>query len=226
MYQQPNMIGQNNMQSQGVAYGMTPLQQARASGIVQEYKFMAIKPKKQQKELIRVLRAEPKKLLFIKYGKKFNLKDRCIVCGMHHVWEQGDYMRPPIPLDGVVKGRPLMGTYCPKHAAHFMQLEMLQQQILADKHGLEFKRFIPKTPKILKSGPIKNLSKEDIISLTAAGYFIKPPTLGDNRSATNEAIEIVGEINILTDRLNYLMINQGVKAPKIENKTKEESKEE
>ena len=52
MYQQPNMIGQNNMQSQGVAYGMTPLQMARASGIVQEYKFMAIKPKKQHTYLL------------------------------------------------------------------------------------------------------------------------------------------------------------------------------
>lgn len=225
MYQQPNIIGQSTP-NPTLAYGMTPLQMARASGIVQEYKFMAIKPKKQQKELIRVLKAEPKKLLFIKYGKKFNLKDRCVVCGMHHVWEQGDYMRPPIPLDGVVKGRPLMGTYCPKHAAHFMQLEMLQQQILADKHGLEFKRFIPKTPKILKSGPIKNLSKEDIISLTAAGYFIKPPTLGDNRSATNEAIEIVGEINILTDRLNFLMINQGVKPQNTDKKKVKETKEE
>ena len=218
------LIGQNAPQK--FSPTLTPLQQARASGVVQEYKFVSFKPKKQQKELIQVLRAEPKKFVGIKYGKKFNLKDRCVVCGFHHVWEQGDYMRPPIPLDGVIKGRPLRGTYCPKHASMYMQLEMLQQQILADKHGLEFKKFIPKTPKLLKSGPIKNLNKEDIASLTAAGYFIKPPTLGDNRSATNEAIEIVGEINILTDRLNYLMINQGVKAPKIEKKTKEEVKEE
>ena len=69
-------------------------------------------------------------------------------------------------------------------------------------------------PKILKGGPITNLSKEDIASLTASGYFIKPPTLRDNRSATNEAIEIIGEINILTDRLNYLMIQEGVKVTK------------
>ena len=74
MYQQPNMIGQNNVQPQGIAYGMTPLQHARASGIVQEYKFIAHKPKKQQQELIKVLKAEPKKFLFLKYGKKFNRK--------------------------------------------------------------------------------------------------------------------------------------------------------
>ena len=73
-------------------------------------------------------------------------------------------MRPPIPLDGVTKGRPLMGTYCPKHASMYMQLEMLQQQILADKHGLEFKSFKPRMPKMLKSGPIKTLSKEDVMS--------------------------------------------------------------
>jgi hypothetical protein len=105
-----------------------------------------------------------------------------------------------------------------------MQLEMLQQQILADKHGLEFKAFKPRMPKMLKSGPVRNLTKEDIQSLTAAGYFIKPPTLGDNRSATNEAIEIVGEINILTDRLNFLMINKEVKA--INNANQEQVKEE
>jgi hypothetical protein len=103
-----------------------------------------------------------------------------------------------------------------------MQLEMLQQQILADKHGLEFKRFVPKMPKMLKSGPITHLSKEDVAALTASGYLIKPPTLGDNRSPTNEAIEIVGEINILTDRLNYLMIKEGVRAIPVETKKGEE----
>ena len=118
-----------------------------------------------------------------------------------------------------------MGTYCPKHASMYMQLEMLQQQILADKHGLDFKAFKPKMPKILKSGPVSNLTKDDIVALTANGYLIKPPTLGDNRSATNEAVEIIGEINILTDRLNYLMINKQVKVDDIK-KVKEEISEE
>tara|TARA_R100001510_G_C7651238_1_gene208875 strand:+ start:659 stop:1297 length:639 start_codon:yes stop_codon:yes gene_type:complete len=205
--------------------GLSPIKQARASGAVTEYHFMAIKPKKQLAELTAVLKAEPKKFLFLKYGKKFNLKDRCVVCGMHHIWEAGDYLRPPIPLDKVTKGRPLMGTYCPKHASMYMQLEMLQQQILADKHGLDFKAFKPRMPKILKSGPVSNLTKDDIVALTANGYLIKPPTLGDNRSATNEAVEIIGEINILTDRLNYLMINKQVKVDDIK-KAKEEISEE
>lgn len=219
MYQQPNIIGQNpNMLPTAF---LSPLRAARASGSIMEYKFVAIKPKKQLKELVAVLKPEPKKFLGLKYGKKFNLKDRCVVCGFHHIWEPGDSLRPPIPLDNVVKGRPLAGTYCPKHAAMFMQLEMLQQTILADKHGLQFAKYIPKMPKALKGGPLTHLTKENIATLTASGYLIKPPSLGDNRSATNEVIEIVGEINILTDRLNYLMINDGVKIP-----TKEETKEE
>jgi hypothetical protein len=217
MYQNQQILAQTN----NVNLGLSPIKQARASGIVAEYHFVAIKPKKQLVELTAVLKAEPKKLLGIKYGKKFNLKDRCVVCGMHHIWEQGDYLRPPIPLDKVTKGRPLMGTYCPKHSSMYMQLEMLQQQILADKHGLDFKAFKPKMPKILRGGPVTNLTKDDIISLTANGYLIKPPTLGDNRSATNEAVEIIGEINILTDRLNYLMINKEVKVEDIK-KVKEE----
>ena len=220
MYQQ-QIIGQTAPQSFNPL--LTPIQQARTSGNIIEYKPTAIKPSKKRKEFIKVLTAEPKKFLFIKNGKKFNMKDRCVVCGMHHVWEQGDYMRPPIPLDGVVKGRPLMGTYCPKHASIFTQLEILDQQILAEKHGLEYKGFKPRIPKMLKSGPMTSLSKTDIASLTAAGYLIKPPVMRDNRSATNEAIEIVGEINILTDRLNYLMIQEGVKVTKpIEKEVKSE----
>lgn len=217
MYQQ-QIIGQ---EISGFNPMLNPIEQARTAGQVTEYKFISVKPKAQKKELIKVLLPEYKSFLFFSVGKKFNLKDRCVVCGMHHIWEAGDYLRPPIPLEKVTKGRPLKGTYCPKHSAMFMQFEMLEQQILADKHNLDFKAFRPKMPKVLKSAPIKNLSKQDIVSLTAAGYFIKPPTLGDNRSATNEAIEIVGEINILTDRLNYLMIHQGVRAEELKEETGE-----
>jgi len=210
MYEQ-QIIGQNLGPQHSFNPTLSPIQQARTTGPVMEFRPISVKPAKQKKEFIRVLQAEPKKFLFIKYGKKFNLRDRCVVCGFHHIWEQGDYLRPPMPLDKVVKGRPLMGTYCPKHASIWHQLEVLEQQIMAQKHGLEYKGFKRKMPNILKGGPLTSLSKQDISSLTAAGYFIKPPTLRDNRSATNESIEIVGEINILTDRLNYLMIHEGVK---------------
>jgi hypothetical protein len=214
------LIGQNAPQQFNPT--LNPLQQARASGVVQEYKFITFKPKKQQKELIVVLKSEPKKFLGIKYGKKFNLKDRCVVCGFHHIWEQGDYLRPPIPLDGVIKGRPLRGTYCPKHASHYMQLEMLQQQILADKHGLDFKAFKPKMPKILKSGPIKSLTKEDVVSLTAAGWFIRPPSLADNKTATEEVIRLITEMNTMTDRMNYLMLKHQIQATNEELEEKED----
>jgi len=210
MFQQPNLIGQQMNTTAPLAF-LPPLQRARASGPVEEYKCMAIKPKKQLKELTKVLLPEKKSFLKIKYGYKFNLKDRCVVCGTHHVWDSGDYMRPPIPLSNVNKGRPMRGTYCPKHSAIHRQMEMLQQQILAEQHGLEFKAFIPKIPKLTKIGPITTLTKEDINSLVSAGWLIKPPSLADNKTATNEAIEIVGEINILTERLNHLMIKQGVK---------------
>jgi len=115
-------------------------------------------------------------------------------------------------LDSVTKGRPLRGTYCPKHASHYMQLEMLQQQILADQHGLEFKAFKPRMPKMLKSGPITNLTKNDVASLTATGWLIRPPALGDNRTATEEVIRLITEINIMTDRLNHLMLSNSIQA--------------
>jgi hypothetical protein len=54
---------------------------------------------------------------------------------------------------------------------------MLEQQIIAEKHGLEFKRYIPKPklPQIISKGPLVALSKEDIVSLTAKGWEITPP---------------------------------------------------
>ena len=95
MYQNQQMLAQTN----NMNLGLSPIKQARASGAVTEYHFMAIKPKKQLAELTAVLKAEPKKLLFLRYGKEKSIKDRCVVCGMHHIWEAGDYLRPPIPLD-------------------------------------------------------------------------------------------------------------------------------
>tara|TARA_R110000823_G_scaffold97549_2_gene211859 strand:- start:392 stop:1072 length:681 start_codon:yes stop_codon:yes gene_type:complete len=209
MYQN-QLIGQTT--GQNFNPYLSPKAQSRASGIITEYQFIAIKPKKKLKELRIILKSEKKKFLFFRFGKKFNLKDRCVVCGFHHTWEQGDYMRPPIPLDEVTKGRPLRGTYCPKHASMYMQLEMLQQQILAEQHGLEFKAFIPRMPKMLKTGPISSLTKTDVVALSAAGWFIRPPSLGDNRTATDEVIRLVTEMNLITDRLNLLMLKHDIKA--------------
>jgi len=207
MYQQ-QIIGQNAPQTFNPM--LNPLEQARSSGAVVEYKFLTATPKKQLKELTSVLKAEPKKFLGIKYGKKFNLKDRCVVCGFHHIWDTGDYLRPPMPLDKVTKGRPLMGTYCPRHSAMYMQLEMLQQQVLAEKHGLEFRKFVPKVPKAIKSGPLETLSKKDVISLTASGWFINPPAIADNKTANDEVLELMTKITIMTERVNYLLLNNEI----------------
>tara|TARA_Y100001937_G_scaffold40483_1_gene57480 strand:- start:198 stop:872 length:675 start_codon:yes stop_codon:yes gene_type:complete len=217
-YQQPNLIGTNvsitpnsSNPSQLNSFSMNKflpkLQQFRAGGNITEYKYDAIKPKKQLKEIKKILLPEKKSFLKVKYGNKFNFKDICVVCGTHHVWESGDFLRPPIPLDKVTKGRPMRGTYCPKHAGIHKQMEMLQQQILADEHGLDFKAFIPKmkTPQIMKRGPLTTLSKEDVVSLTSTGWVIKPPTMTDNETTMAEIVRLVTEIGLSTERLNHLL---------------------
>ena len=98
----PNIIGQNNNM-------INPLKvsnNARSAGPIINYEFKSLDSKKQMKELKKVLYPEKKKFL-IKLGFKFNIRDRCVVCGVHHIWEVGDTLRPPIPLTAVTKGRPL-----------------------------------------------------------------------------------------------------------------------
>ena len=203
MYQQPNLI--NN--TQATKLFLPKLQQFRAAGTIEEYTYTALKPKKQLKEIRKVLLPEKKKFIF-KYGYKFNLKDRCVVCGMHQVWEATDYLRPPIPLDNVSKGRPLRGTYCQKHAGIHKQMEMLQQQILADEHGLDFKAFIPKAkmPNMLKRQQLNTLTKEDVMRLTSMGWNITPPTPAtDTETTVAEMVRLTAEIQLNTERINYLI---------------------
>jgi hypothetical protein len=90
-------------------------------------------------------------------------------------------------------------------------MEMLQQQILAEEHGLDFKAFIPKArmPKMLsRSGPLTTLSKEDVLNLTAGGWFIKPPAITDNETTMAEIVRLVVEIGLTTERLNFLIGNK------------------
>jgi len=204
MFQQPNLIANNPSLASSF---LPPLMSARAAGPVSEYSFVQIKPKKMLKEITKVLNAEKKKFLFIRYGWKFNLKDRCVVCGVHHVWESGDYMRPPIPLSHVTKGRPMRGTYCPKHATHHRQMEMLQQQILADEHGLDFKAFIPKPrmPQVLSKGPLTTLSKADVISLAAVGWAISPPKVEGEEKPIEELNRLSLEIRLASERMGEIM---------------------
>ena len=190
MLYSPNIIGQNNSM-------VNPLKisgNARVAGPIINYEYKSLNIKKQLKELNKILLPEKKRFL-IKFGYKFNIRDRCVVCGAHHIWEPSDVLRPPIPLAHVTKGRPLQGTYCPRHASIFKQLEMMEQQIIAEKHGLEFKRYIPrpKLPQIINKGPMVTLSKEDIISLTAKGWEITPP-VADSINAEEKLILLLIEL--------------------------------
>lgn len=207
MYQQPQLVG---MQSAQASLAFLPkLPMYRSPGQIEEYKYDQIKPKKQLKEIRKVLLPEKKKFFIFRFGKKFNLKDRCVVCGVNHHWDAGDYLRPPIPLDEVHKGRPLRGTYCPKHAAIFMQMEMLEQQILAEEHGLEFRGFKPKMPSIVRKGPLTTLTQQDVISLTAAGWLIKAPSPVESEEGKQTAMSLLAEMNTSIQKLNFL-VNNGV----------------
>lgn len=209
MFNQPNLIGAQSAQTTNPF--LPPLVQARASGPVEEYKYRNLKPKKKLKEIKKVLMAEKKKFLFISYGWKFNLKERCVVCGTHHIWEAGDYRRPPIPLTHVEKGRPMRGTYCPKHAGFHRQMEMLQQQIMAEEHGLEFKAFIPrpKLPQVLSKGPATTLSRDDIISLTSAGWIIKAPKEKTEETPPEEVVRLTQEVRASLERMEFLIQGKG-----------------
>ena len=186
----PNIIGNNNTM-------INPLKvssNARNAGPIINYEFKTFTLKKQMKELLGVLKPEKKRFIF-RYGHKFNIRDRCVVCGAHHVWEAGDNLRPPIPLTGVTKGRPLRGTYCPRHASMHKQLEMIEQQVIAEKHGLEFKKYIPKpkVPQIMNRGPMVTLSQGDIISLTSKGWEITPPKT-ETTTAEQRLIELLVDL--------------------------------
>jgi hypothetical protein len=61
MYQQPSLIS-----SQTALAFLPKLQQFRATGPIEEYKFDSIKPKKKLKEIKKVLLPEKKKILFVK----------------------------------------------------------------------------------------------------------------------------------------------------------------
>ena len=187
----PNIIGQNNT----MINPMKVKNSARAAGPIINFEFKSLDTKKQMKEIKKVLLPEKKKFVGIKYGNKFNIKDRCVVCGVHHVWEAGDNLRPPIPLSEVTKGRPMRGTYCPKHSSIYKQMEMLEQQLIAEKHGLEFKKYIPKPkmPQIISRGPITTLSEKDIISLTTNGWEIQPPK-ADTTTAEEKLITLLTEL--------------------------------
>jgi len=187
---------------------LPPIKFARAAGGVMQYDYKSSKPKKQLKEMLKVLWPERKSFLKIPYSYKFNTKDRCVVCGTHKVWDASDPMRPTIPLHKVRKGYPMRGTYCEKHSQLHRQYEMLEQQIIADEHGLSFESYIPmpKVPKMLQAAPLTSLRQSDIESLSGVGWTIRPPAM-QNENAEDELFRLTMEQNGINKRVIELMTN-------------------
>ena len=197
-YTPPNLIGATNA-SVSSSF-LPPMKYARAAGSIIKYEYKSNKPKKQLKELIKVLWPERKSFLGIKYGYKFNAKDRCVVCGTHKVWDVSDPSRPTIPLHKVRKGYPMRGTYC-------------------EEHGLSFSAYVPKPkmPKMLESAPLTSLRRADIETLAAAGWTIKPPQMAVE-TAEDELFRLTMESHAINNRVFDLMTN----GTKVIQETKEE----
>lgn len=203
-YQPPSLIGASNA-SVNNAF-LPPLKYARAPGSVMKYEYKSSKPKKQVKEMIKILWPEKKTFLKMPYTFKFNTRDRCVVCGTHKVWEASDPMRPSIPLHKVKKGYPMRGTYCEKHAALHKQYEMLENQILAEEHGLSFSAYIPKpkVPNLLSSAPLTSLRQSDIEALSASGWTVRPPQMSVE-SPEDELFRLTMESHAINTRVLKLM---------------------
>ena len=67
-FQPPSLIGASNAYVEPSAF-LPPKQMARAAGSVMKYEFKSLKPKKQLKEIIKVLM--PEKKTFLKFNKIF-----------------------------------------------------------------------------------------------------------------------------------------------------------
>ena len=215
----PSLIGANSTNVTNKAF-MDKEDAARAAGPVMQYEYKSHKPKKQLKEIMKVLKPETKTFLKVPYKFKYNIKDRCVVCGTHKVWEAGDNLRPPLPLHKVRKGYPMRGTYCEKHAAIHRQYEMLEQQILAEEHGLSFSAYIPTAPSLpttlnpLASGPLTSLKATDIASLSSLGWTIKPPA-SNEESKEEELFRLTVESDAVNSRVKTLL-TEGTKVPVVE----------
>ena len=224
MYQQPNLIGTQPIQptfNQLPSAFLPPLERARSAGQVEEYRYQSIKPKKQLKEITKILKPETKSFLKVPYKFAYNIKDRCVVCGTHKVWEAGDNLRPPLPLHKVRKGYPMRGTYCEKHAAIHRQYEMLEQQILAEEHGLSFSAYVPKAPSVsslnplnMVTGPLTTLKESDIASLSSSGWTIKPPQ-AQVETREEELFRLVIESDAINKRVKTLL-TEGAKVVTVE----------
>ena len=203
-YSPPSLIGATSATASNPF--LPPIKFARAAGGVMNYDYKSSKPKKQLKEMIKILWPEKKSFLKIPYGFKFNTKDRCVVCGTHRICEASDPLRPTIPLHKVKKGYPMRGTYCDKHTHLHKQYEMLEQQFIAEEHGLEFKKYVPmpKVPKMLQSAPLTSLRQSDIEALSEVGWTIRPPQM-QSETLEDEMFRLTIESQAINKRVLKLI---------------------
>ena len=204
-YQIPSLIGASTTTAPNAF--MDRFEAARSAGSITTYEYKNIKPKKQLKEIIKVLMPEKKTFLKIPYKFKYNIKDRCVICGTHKVWEASDNLRPPLPLHKVRKGYPMRGTYCDKHSQIHRQYEMLEQQILAEENGLSFSAYVPSVKSLnpLATGPLLTLKQGDIQSLSGAGWTIKPPQM-EVETQEEELFRLIIESNAINERVQTLLV--------------------
>lgn len=216
-YQMPSLIGAQTPAA-STAF-MDRFDAARSAGSIINYDYKNVKPKKQLKEIIKVLKPENKTFLKIPYKFKYNIKDRCVVCGTHKIWDASDNLRPPLPLHKVRKGYPMRGTYCEKHAGIHRQYEYLEQQILAEEHGLSFSAYVPKVSSLnpvnlVTSAPLKSLKETDIQSLSAVGWTVKPPS-SEEETKEAELFRLIIEQNSIGNRVKVLL-TEGAKIIPVE----------
>jgi len=219
-FQPPSLIGATTPSVTNTAF-MDRYEAARSPGSIMTYEYKNTKPKKQLKEITKILKPETKTFLKVPYKFAYNIKDRCVVCGTHKVWEAGDNLRPPLPLHKVRKGYPMRGTYCEKHAAIHRQYEMLEQQILAEEHGLSFSAYVPKAPSVsslnplnMVTGPLTTLKESDIASLSGSGWTIKPPQ-AQVETREEELFRLVIESDAINKRVKTLL-TEGAKVVTVE----------
>jgi len=217
-FQPPSLIGATNatVNTNGMNPFLDRFTAARAAGPIMAYEYKSMKPRKQLKEIVKVLKPEKKTFLKIPYSFKYNIKDRCVICGTQKVWTSNDTRRPPLPLHKVRRGYPMRGTYCEKHGAIHMQYEMLEQQILAEEHGLSFSAYMPSARSLnpvnlVKSGPLTTLKQEDINSLSSLGWNISPPR-NETASPEEQLYALMIEQSAMSERVKSLLTS-GVEVP-------------
>jgi len=94
------------------------------------------------------------------------------------------------------------------------QYEMLEQQILAEQHGLSFSAYIPSAKSLnpvnlVKAGPMVSLKQEEINSLVSVGWKIIPPT-NEASSKEEQLYAMMVENAAMSERIKSLLAD-GVK---------------